>query len=447
MKRTIAFIVALALLTLCAACGTPAPTPTATAPAEQPAATTAPAATEAPATEAPATEAPAGEPVAFTVPVWSPDDYDRLTELDLVGKVKAAIPNLTVTVELHKDVEYENDIKIMKNGGQLPDVFPLQGKWLATFQEDLAPVNELAAYANYIDSIKPTGTAYGIAQAQFNEFVFYRKSIFAEYGIEVPKTWDELIAAGQKIKEGKKYTPILMAGLDGWVDYPYNEFMPSIVAKDGNYWSTLAANDAPFTDGQPIYKAYQMCQKLYDAKVMGDDPMGLNFDQVTDQFVAGQGAIIAMGSWFMDTIVSKGIDTADIGVFILPVRENATDPLVTTSMLETFWCINKNTKHMAEAEAFINFWFSDAWYPAYIAKTGTSPVLKNVDTSYINPLFAEALKAPDLQFIAYNDGSAEFMTRKDKAKFDAKGVGFEQIVKSDFENLMKGLNEKWAAAK
>ncbi len=387
--------------------------------------------------------------VTFSIPVWSPDEYDRLAELDLPGKVAAAIPGLTVEVELLKDAEFENDMKIRKNAGQLPDVFPLQGKWMTVFKEDLTPIDDLTAVQNHIvpDQITIDGAVLGIPQSQFNEFVYYRKSIFAEYGLSVPTTWADFIAACQTIKDGKTYIPLLIGAKDEWPDYPYNEFMPSIVAKDGDYWSKMADMDEPFAKGQPFYTAYEMIQRLYDAKVMGDDPLGIGWDQTVDMFVAKQGAIIAGGSWLLDTLKTKGIDLNDVGAFILPVRETASEPLVTTSMLETYWCINNKTQHLDTAKQFIEFWFSDAWYPAYINKAGLFPTIKGVKLENAAPQFDEALSTEGLQFISYRDGSEAFMNLRNTTQFDVKKIGVAMIQKSDLDTIIADLNSKWKAAR
>ncbi len=387
------------------------------------------------------------EETTLVIPVWSPVDYDKLAELKLVDRVKEAT-GVTIELELLKEVEYENDMKIRKNAAQLPDVFPLQGKWLTVFQEDLADLSGLTALSNHItpDALKVGDIVPGIPQSQFNEFVYYRKSVFAENGLTVPTTWPQLIEACQKIKEAGKVIPWLMGAKDEWPDYPLNEFMPSVVAQNGDYWSTFADSDAPFAKDQPIYKAYERIQQLYDAKVFGDDPLGIGWDQSVDMFAAGEGAIIAGGSWLLDTLKTKMDSTDDVGAFIMPMRDADTDPLYTTSMMEYFWCINKSAKNPEAAQKFVEFWFSDAWYPEYIKSVGLTPTIKGVEAA-IDPMFVEALAVPGLQFISYKDGSEAFMNIRNAMQFDVKKIGVAMMQESRLDAMMEDLNAQWKDAR
>ncbi len=127
----------LALLMFTTAC-TSAPVPASSA---APAASSA-----APASSSEA--APEAKPVKFIIPLWNPSAETVMTELGLVEKVKAKIPNLDVELEVLKETEYESTMKIRNQSGELPDVFPLQQKWLSTFKDSLAPIDGIQAVAN-----------------------------------------------------------------------------------------------------------------------------------------------------------------------------------------------------------------------------------------------------------------------------------------------------------
>ncbi len=438
--------IALALMTTlllgaCAPAVKPAPAPAAPAPAE----------VAAPATEAPAPAPAAAEPVKFIIPLWNPSAADVLTELDFVGKVKKALPNIDVEIEVLKETDYESTMKIRHQSGELPDLFPLQQKWLVSFKDALMPVDDTdaAKVSLYAAENKVDNKILGIPYTRFGEVVYYHKSIFAEYGLTVPKTWDEFIKVCETIKEKGQYIPLVMGAKDSWVDYPFNEFMPPIVAKNGDYFSTMATMDAPFAKGQPIYDSYAMIQQLYDAKVMGDDPMGIGFDQSKAVFAGKQGAMIAMGEWLLSDIATAlNGDTSDISTFILPVRKTETEELITAGSVEEFWCINAKAKHPEEAKALLNFMFNkDLWYNAHINKLNLGPTVKDVTLANPNPVFQEAFNTPNLKYIIYKAGDENFMKIRDNIKFDVKELGVQMMIKSDLDSLMNDLNTKWAAAR
>ncbi|OAB37015.1 hypothetical protein PMSD_09425 [Paenibacillus macquariensis subsp. defensor] len=181
------------------------------------------------------------DPVTLKFPIWSTITEDLFTKLDLVNEYKKEHPNVTIELELLKDTEYENTMKIRNAANELPDILPLKSAWLINFKDNIVPLDDLEAAKNNIFAadFKVGDHIYGVPESQFNEFVWYHKSIFKEYGIEIPQTWGEFVAAAKTIKDGGKYIPIAMGGKDGWPNYPFNEFMPSLVANDGG----LLVND------------------------------------------------------------------------------------------------------------------------------------------------------------------------------------------------------------
>ncbi|MGW0710634.1 ABC transporter substrate-binding protein [Streptomyces sp. NPDC002643] len=54
------------------------------------------------------------------------------------------------------------------------------------------------------NAVSPGGTTFGIPMGSSPLFTAYRADLFEKYGIEAPKTWDDLIAAGKKVQEQDK---------------------------------------------------------------------------------------------------------------------------------------------------------------------------------------------------------------------------------------------------
>ena len=88
----------------------------------------------------------------------------------------------------------------------MPDVFGLGGNDYTWDQLNATskPLNEIAYYDQF-DGLGPftdeTGNTFGFPTGLGATAVVYNKKIFTELGIEVPKTLDELIAAGKKITD------------------------------------------------------------------------------------------------------------------------------------------------------------------------------------------------------------------------------------------------------
>ncbi|WP_052759590.1 ABC transporter substrate-binding protein [Paenibacillus sp. DMB20] len=397
----------------------------------------------------PQQEAEQKDPVTLKFPIWSTITEDLLNDLDLVNEYKKVNPHVTIELELLKDTEYENTMKIRNAANELPDIMPLKSSWLINFKDNLLPLDDMDIAKNnmFAADFAVDGHILGVPESQFNEFVWYHKSIFEEYGIEIPKTWGEFVAAAQKIKDGGKYIPVAMGGKDAWPNYPFNEFMPSLVANDGDYWSTMATKDEPFTKGEAFYEAYVKIQQLYDAKVMGPDPLGVGFDQSKLMFGSKQAAMIALGQWFGSDLKSMtDVDMNDIGAFLLPVRDSEDEPFNTVSMVDTFYTIPKTSKHPEEAEEFLTWFFSDAWYPKYMTEAQLQSTMKDVKID-LGTTFNGAFEVSNLNYVLNKAGNEDYKKIESAIKFDVKKMGQDMMAGKDFDKMMEEMNNSWKNAR
>lgn len=394
------------------------------------------------------TAAEEAKPVTLKLLVFSNEQYDTFNKLNIVERYKQVKPNVTLDIEKVKDSgEFEQAMKIRKTANALPDISWMKPYMLSNFKDALAPLNDLEAAKNnaFAEKFAVDGQVLGIPECMFNEFVWYKKSIFKEYNLSVPKTWDEFVKAAETIKNGGKYIPILMGGKDAWPDYPFNEFMPSLEANDGALWNVMATQDEPFTQDKPFYKSYAKIKKLYDAKVFGSDPLGAGFDQVKVMF-GSKGAMIAAGQWFLPDAAKTNSDMSDVGTFFLPVRDNASDKLNTITMVDGFMSTPKDGKNVEESKAFINWYLGNDWYPDYMKDRGLASTVNGFKTE-LDPVFAEAYNMPDVNYVVYDGGNAEYKKIEAAVKFDVKKIGQEMMAGKNLDKMMEDLNKAWKAAR
>jgi raffinose/stachyose/melibiose transport system substrate-binding protein len=392
--------------------------------------------------------ADAKKAVTLKMALWNPNDYEYFTETaPLADAYKKANPNVVIELERYKDTEdYENALKIRNSANELPDIVPLKPYMLVNFKDVLLALDDLnAAKTNlYAKKYAVEGKILGIPQMAFNEFVYYRKSVFKELKLAVPKTWDEFVDLAVKIKKDGKYIPIALGGKDVWPDYPFNEFMPCLVANDGQYWNTMATQDEPFAKDKAFYKAYTKIKKLYDAQPFGSAPLGVGFDQSTQMFASGKAAMIAAGQWFLANYTSAGGDTADLGIFFLPVRSSAADPFIATAMADIFLGIPKSSRNVEESKKFIEWFFRD-YYSDYINGLKVYPTMPGVTLN--DPFWKQAMTGEKINFIVYDGGGVAFTKIKDAISFDVKRLGQDMLTGADLDKMMADLNKKWKEAK
>ncbi|MEV7251035.1 ABC transporter substrate-binding protein [Streptomyces cyaneofuscatus] len=159
--------------------------------------------------------------------------------------------------------------------------------------DDLEPAAVSTIKALYDGKVQTLPYEYNI------EGIFYNKKIFKEKGIEVPGTWDELIAASDKLNN-KGVQPFAASGQQGWPitrlisGYLYRSLGPGALADVNTGLAQLT---------EPEYvKAAEEIAALGKKGYFGKGVGSIDYDTAMNQFLTGKSAMFYMGSWALANI-------------------------------------------------------------------------------------------------------------------------------------------------
>ncbi|MGA5471251.1 ABC transporter substrate-binding protein [Streptomyces arboris] len=181
--------------------------------------------------------------------------------------------------------------KQLADSGKVADL-DLELQRLGVFDE-LEPAAVSTIKALYDGKLQTLPYEYNI------EGIFYNKKIFKEKGIEVPGTWDELIAASDKLNT-KGVQPFAASGQQGWPitrlisGYLYRSLGPDALDK-------VNAGLAQLTEPEYVKAAEEIAalgKKGYFGKGVGS----IDYDTAMNQFLTGKSAMFYMGSWALANI-------------------------------------------------------------------------------------------------------------------------------------------------
>ena len=120
-------------------------------------------------------------------------------------------PNIKVKHEVIAD-QYMDVVKTRLIGGEGPDVFYLDAVEAPALIETgvVEPLNEYVKddfdledfEKPLIEAFQKDGTYYGFPKGYSTLALFYNKKMFADAGVEVPTTWDELREVSKKLTDG-----------------------------------------------------------------------------------------------------------------------------------------------------------------------------------------------------------------------------------------------------
>ena len=392
----------------------------------------------------------------LTVATWDNNLYNFIEEYEIIEKFQKQYPNMEIEIEKVKsDSEYWDAMKMRASANQLPDIMFNKTFTLSRFKDYLVDLsgttaakdNELAA------GYTVDGKILGVPTTSGYEYVYYWKDMFKEAGVEVPTTWEEFVAASQKLQEhfgaaNPDYMALACGMKDEWPNYPFMEFMPSLESGNGQNWNTMATQDAPFAEGTDIYNAYWKANQLFTSGALGRDPLGLGHDQVLSMFTAKKAGMIASGDWALQTIVKDAEDISELGTFYLPARDAKEEPFNVIVQGDSFMGVTTHSKKQEAAVAFVEFFFGEECYPDFINYISSASSMTTFPKEK-HAVLAEADNlCPDKVLVMYDGGGDNFTAIQNEITFDYKKLGAQMLTQGfDLNAAFADLNARWKAAR
>ena len=346
MKRRVLAIIFATVLTVSAltGCGSNTATaePTSSSSESKTAETTQAAATE---TATPAARQTDGKNVPelttepLTITLWdiATEDPGKSTQEAAVQRFMADYPNITVNQVHQQNDTYKQQLVVAMSSGQAPDMYmhwgggPMVEYYKSGFAVDITDMYAKYDHPDFIDAAIAQSSYQGkLLAIPFGGLsgcdIYYNKTIFAELGIEVPQTIDELEAACATLKEAG-YIPFALANASKWTGSMY--FMYLVARHSGNAEFDAAytqENGGSFTSEAFIYAA----EKIQDWVKKGYFPDGVNSLTADDNqdralMYDGSAAMMLHGSWTASGMKNDNEEwyKENIGVFRFPEDSEA----------------------------------------------------------------------------------------------------------------------------
>ena len=370
--------------------------------AQTPAATEAPA-TEAPATEAPATEAPAteaaGEEITLTLGSWRVDDVAAWEAINAAFHEK--YPNITVKFDPTNPPDYNATLRTQLETGTGPDLFFVRS--FATGRElfdagyiaslkDLPGISDNFTEASRAPWATDSGEPYAVPIIAVSHGIYYNKDIFAANGIEIPATWEDLMAASQKLLDAG-VIPFANGTKDAWDinEVVMMQFIPSNI---GGYEGRMAyLNGDRCFNSEEIVASFQQIDDMQPYLPNGFE--AVSYYDAEQLFAQGQAAMMMDGSWSIGAFKKDATDF-EWGVFYPPAL--AGKDTYVTFHVDAAVGANAASPNLEAAKLFLEFLESPEFaellgnnLPGFFPLTKDAPTLSD-------PIAAD--------FMAFNNNAA-----------------------------------------
>lgn len=190
--------------------------------------------------------------------------------------------------------------------------------------------------------------------------VIYNTKIFEDQGLEVPTTYDELIAVCEKLKAAG-ITPFYGTFKDpwtaaqGWFDYTVGgEVDVATFYEQMNAQGTEVGPNSAASFQKDFEKPVTQMQELIDSYT-NPDAASKGYGDGNLAFANGEAAMYMQGPWAFGEIAKTSPDLP-LGTFPLPMTNNPDDLQVRVNIDLAAW-IPEDSKHKDAARAFLSYLF------------------------------------------------------------------------------------------
>ena len=297
----------------------------------------------------------------------------------------------------HED--FKTQILVMLAGNNPPDVFSYWAGARVQFVVDSDALMELTDFWNeeklgdivssgIQGSTQYNGGIYSIPQNFHFAGFFYNPKVMADAGVtEMPATWDEFLAACEKIK-AIGVAPIALGTMNRWPAEFYMDFLVSYSAGH-EYRAKLQSGEAAFDDPE-VMKAMEYWNDLYQKGYFYPDANAYDWTDSADQVANGEAAMTLMGTWITGYWDSNGLKAGeDYDLFPFPVIDP--NVAVATFASTDSWAIPADAKNADCAKEFIAWALTPDMQLLWAMGQGALPASSQTDTSTFNPVMKKAL--------------------------------------------------------
>jgi multiple sugar transport system substrate-binding protein/raffinose/stachyose/melibiose transport system substrate-binding protein len=355
---------------------------------------------------------------------YQSDPEPRKADAELVKQFMEKNPNIEVIQSTVAHEDFKQALRAYLTSSTPPDVMTwFAGNRARFFIDkgvimDISDVYEKEGWNNsYPKGFKALSTVdgkqYFVPTSYYWWALYFNKVVLDKYGIQPPKTFDELLAACDTLNENG-VIPIAIGAkapwtLAGWFDYL------NMRTNGPEFHINLMLGKEKYDDPR-VKKTFENWKALLDHKCFMPDSSSYMWQEVVPQMLQGKAAMYLMGQFLMDSVPKENQKDFDFVRFPIidpnmPIGEDApTDGFFAAA----------NAPHPEAAKALLG-WFGSKEAQTYFAKTlNRLPTNTEVDTSIFPPEVQkgiELLKGADYIAQFYDRDTTPEMAEKGMAAF------------------------------
>jgi ABC-type glycerol-3-phosphate transport system substrate-binding protein len=364
--------------------------------------------------------------------MWTWYSEDAKAFPRLISEYEAANPHVTIENRIINFDNYAPALESAVSAGELPDIFA-PGVLAVTYGKaglalELKQALGESFLSQFFDSTNTEYSdgdkQYGIGWEAQTFGIFYSPSIFKKAKIDIPETWDDLIATVEPLKRAG----YICCSFNGTPSASVADFFLPLITQATDDPELVINLDRQTGSGKswnipPVVQALEMTKKVFDAEVFNPGALGTSGPAQEQLLFTGKSAMTWEGSWapadFLTTAPKAFL--AEYDVFPNPAWKSGARHW-TPNQAGSGLSLSAKSPYVEESVKFLKWLYEPQRYAQVMNETASMPSTKAAAPLVSNPIVKKMTA-----YLTDGDGCPHILMGQGSE--DAAGNGAETVIK------------------
>lgn len=361
---------------------------------------------------------------------WFTEDAKAFPKL--IAEYEAANPHVTIENRIINFDNYAPALESAVSAGSVPDIFA-PGVLAVTYGKagialELKQAMGESFLSQFFDSTNSEYSdgdkQYGIGWEAQTFGIYYAPSAFKKAKIDIPETWDDLIATVEPLKKAG----YICCSFNGTPSASVADFFLPLITQATDDPQLVINLDRLTGSGKswnipPVVQALEMTKKVFDAEVFNPGALGTSGAAQELLLYSGKAAMTWEGSWappdFIANAPKSFLDEYD--VFPNPAWKSGARHW-TPNQAGSGLSLSAKSPYVDEAVKFVKWLYEPARYAKVMNDTAAMPSTKAAAPLVSNPIIKKMTA-----YLTDGDGCPHILMGQGSE--DAAGNGAETVIK------------------
>ncbi len=271
---------------------------------------------------------------------------------------------VTVNAEFYENEQMKTKLATLMAANNAPDVF---FTYELAYLEPFVNGGKVADLTDYLENDPEWKSTFSEGTLELLEYdgrnfaiptqislcvMFYNKQIFADNGLEIPKTYEEFLQVCDTLKNNG-VVPMAMSGADAWIPAQFVQQLAGGMAGTDLFYGIVDGTEQ--WNNETHVKAAEEVVRLAEEGYFQDGYIGMTPEETTEMFLNGNAAMYFQGTWDATTVTDRLGENG--GAFVMPAYDSQYDN-ISVGSLSTSFAVSEKCANKDAAVALLKYWTS-----------------------------------------------------------------------------------------